>query len=149
MKDKTLPRNWRNNNPLNIRKTKDNWKGLATTQNDKSFFIFKSMKWGWRAAFVLLFKYYKKYGLVTIRQIITRWAPPEENNTLNYVEWVAAATDMPPTEMLPPPNDENKSLWLRMALAMAWYEGRIQPADMVRAGIDEEQDGWNMALCAE
>ena len=75
--------------------------------------------------------------------------PPEENNTLNYVEWVAAATDMPPTEMLPPPNDENKSLWLRMALAMAWYEGRIQPADMVRAGIDEEQDGWNMALCAE
>ena len=37
-----LPRGIRNNNPLNIRRSKDQWKGLAETQNDRAFCQFKS-----------------------------------------------------------------------------------------------------------
>ena len=79
------PRGIRNCNPLNIRKSKDQWKGLAEAQNDRAFVQFKSLEWGWRAAFYLLTRtYYHKYRLYTIRTIIRRWAPASENNT----EWL-------------------------------------------------------------
>ena len=38
-----LPRGIRNCNPLNIRRSKDQWKGLLPEQNDKSFYQFKAM----------------------------------------------------------------------------------------------------------
>ena len=78
-----LPRGIRNHNPLNIRRNgKDQWKGLAEAQNDAAFCQFKSLEYGWRAAFILLTRtYYHKYRLYTIRGIINRWAPPNENKT--------------------------------------------------------------------
>lgn len=33
--------------------------------------------------------YYNKHGLKTIRGIISRWAPPSENHTENYINVVA------------------------------------------------------------
>ena len=76
-----LPRGIRNHNPLNIRKSKDQWKGMAEVQTDRAFVQFKSLEWGWRAAFYLLTRtYYHKYRLYTIRAIVSRWAPPNENN---------------------------------------------------------------------
>ena len=67
----------RNNNPLNIRRSRDQWKGLSKTQNDPSFCQFESMEWGWRAAFWLLTRtYYHTYRLFTIRAIVQKWAPP-------------------------------------------------------------------------
>ena len=45
----SLPRGLRNNNPGNIRITKDKWQGLREKQEDKSFFQFTEMKWGYRA----------------------------------------------------------------------------------------------------
>ena len=73
----SLPRGIRNHNPLNIRRTgKDQWKGLAAQQSDRAFCQFKSLEYGWRAAFHLLTRtYYHKYRLYSIRSIITRWAP--------------------------------------------------------------------------
>ena len=46
-----LPRGIRNNNPLNIRRGKDQWKGLRAQQTDASFCQFESLEYGWRAAF--------------------------------------------------------------------------------------------------
>ena len=71
-----VPRGIRNNNPLNIIRTKTVWMGMAKEQRDKKFVTFEKMEYGWRAAFVLLTRtYYRKYHLDTIRKIITRWAP--------------------------------------------------------------------------
>ena len=79
------PRNIRNNNPLNIRRSKDQWQGLDAKQNDPSFFKFESMAMGWRAAFVILTKtYYHKYRLFTIRKIIKRWA---SRRSIHPVGW--------------------------------------------------------------
>ncbi len=72
-----LPRGIRNNNPLNIRRSKDKWKGLRAVQADAQFCQFESLEYGWRAAFYLLTRtYYHKYRLFTIRAIISKWAPP-------------------------------------------------------------------------
>lgn len=63
-------RGLRNCNPLNIRRTADLWQGLAERQPDPEFFTFRSMSWGYRAAFIVLRTYCHKYGLRTVRDII-------------------------------------------------------------------------------
>lgn len=89
-----MPRGFRNNNPLNIRKG-SNWKGLSSVQRDKSFCVFTSMCYGIRAGIYLLLKYYKKYGLHTIYDIISRWAPESENYTTLYCMYVAKLLRIP------------------------------------------------------
>lgn len=89
-----LPRGFRNNNPLNIRKG-SSWKGLSPNQGDKSFCVFTSMRYGIRAAIYLLLKYYKIYKCHTIYDIISRWAPQCENDTFTYCRIVANELDVP------------------------------------------------------
>ena len=94
---KQLPRGIRNKNPLNIRKG-ENWMGLVAVSTDKAFCQFISMRWGLRAAVIILKKYITKYKCDTIRKIITRWAPPSENNTVAYVDMVCQRTGYKPDE---------------------------------------------------
>lgn len=83
-----LPRGYRNNNPLNIRKSSNAWKGKITPSGDSAFEQFTSMSYGYRAAFVLMRNYIKNYRCDTIEKIISRWAPNNENNTLGYIRSV-------------------------------------------------------------
>jgi hypothetical protein len=84
------PRGVRNNNPGNIILTSSLWKGEIPKEENtdgrfKQFYQYTS---GIRATIINLQSYYKK-GYRTIRQIISRWAPPSENNTENYITYVA------------------------------------------------------------
>lgn len=84
-------RGLRNNNPLNIRRGGNKWLGEVDSINgvhDGYFCQFKSMEYGYRAAIRIFFTYQSKYGCKTIRKIITRWAPPIENNTKAYISRV-------------------------------------------------------------
>ena len=134
-----LPRGIRNNNPLNIRKSKDKWKGLSLTQNDPSFCQFESLEYGWRAAFYLLTRtYYHKYRLYTIRAIISKWAPPCENNSKAYVENVSRLTGIDPDEPIGIPS-ERPARWIALGMAMAIQENGFESLDyfaMLR--------GWEM-----
>lgn len=94
MANNNLPRGFRNNNPLNIRKG-SKWKGLSPVQGDKSFCVFTSMRYGIRAAIYLLLKYYNNYNLHTLYEIISRWAPQTENDTWNYCKLVALQLNIP------------------------------------------------------
>ena len=134
-----LPRGNRNNNPLNIRRSKDQWKGLADAQTDRAFCQFKSLEYGWRAAFYLLTRtYYHKYRLYTIRTIIRRWAPPGENNTEAYIANVSRLTGIDPDEPIGIPS-ERPSRWMMVGVAMAIQENGTDSLDyfaMLR--------GWEM-----
>lgn len=88
--DTKLPRGIRNNNPGNIRRSSDRWRGLAPIQTDTAFFNFNDPVFGIRAMVIILLKYQSHYGLRTVRSIINRWAPPVENNTSAYARAVAA-----------------------------------------------------------
>ena len=115
----SLPRGIRNCNPLNIRRSKDKWKGMKALQSDAQFVQFESLEWGWRAAFWLLTRtYYYKYRLYTIRVIVTKWAPAIENNTKAYVENVSRLTGIDPDEPLGIPS-EQPSRWIALGIAMA------------------------------
>lgn len=90
---KPLPdtRGFRNNNPLNIIKTPNSltFKGVSKEQHDKKFLVFEDLSYGLRAGMVILRNYVKK-GFNTPSLIISRWAPPSDNNpTSIYAKFVA------------------------------------------------------------
>ena len=79
----------RNNNPGNIRAPNSTlvWQGQIGV-DDHGFCIFDTYRHGLRALGKLLLTYYDKHGLKTVRGIISRWAPPTENNTVSYIAGV-------------------------------------------------------------
>lgn len=87
----------RNNNPGNIRVGSkwqglmDEWEMTPEQKAEKAFCVFQTPKWGFRAMAKIFLTYREKHGAKTIRQAITRWAPPNENNTEAYVAAVAKA----------------------------------------------------------
>ena len=131
------PRGIRNNNPLNIRRSKDKWQGQinpsgngnvngngnnSSPKGDAEFVQFYTMEYGWRAAFVILCRtYYGKYGLKTIRDIVSRWAPAKENNTEAYIRHVSDYTGISPNKVLGSPQ-EHPTQWLLIGYAMAVVE---------------------------
>jgi len=113
---------------------------MAEVQTDRAFVQFKSLEWGWRAAFYLLTRtYYHKYRLDTIRDIVTRWAPPNENNTHAYIENVSRLTGIDPDDTLGSPSD-SPARWMMVGTAMAIQENGTTSLDyfaMLR--------GWEMS----
>lgn len=54
------------------------------------------MAYGYRAMFVLLDSYRRRYGLGNIRAMIERYAPPTENFTDGYVRFISRRTGIEP-----------------------------------------------------
>ena len=136
-----VPRGIRNNNPLNIIRTRTVWMGMAKEQKDKKFVTFEKMEYGWRAAFVLLTRtYYRKYHLDTIRKIITRWAPASDgNHTERYIAYVARYTRRDADARLPAPWEEPER-WQDLAWVMAMMENGNYPME-----VEPMLKGWSMS----
>lgn len=120
---KIVPRGIRNNNPLNIRKG-NNWQGEVLNQTDKAFEQFVSMEYGLRAGFKLLKNYITGRNghyqpCDTIEKIIGRWAPPNENNTRNYVATVCKHTGLHEREVI---SFTERKKMIALVRAMAFVE---------------------------
>lgn len=100
MRKNELPRGLRNNNPGNIRKNSDVFQGEVSPSRDKEFKQFKTMPYGYRAVFKILSNYYRIYRLTTIRKMIGRWAPENENNTAAYVSLVSSYAGIGPDDTI-------------------------------------------------
>ena len=88
----------RNNNPGNIRNSERNdWKGEVSKAYKKAqvFEEFETMSDGVRAMMRLLQKYQRSYNLHTVKEIVERWAPRNENDTAAYVRTVCKEMQMP------------------------------------------------------
>jgi hypothetical protein len=88
----------RNNNPGNIR-LGIAWDGLAATQTDSDFCQFTTPQYGIRAIEKILLTYHSQ-GLNTITQIISKWAPPNENNTQAYIDAVSSSSGFSATQTI-------------------------------------------------
>lgn len=92
------PRGVRNNNPGNLRVSHaNNWRGKlrGSTKRDKQFEEFETLEYGYRALLITLRNYITKHKLRTLRQIIARWAPPNENDTEAYIKSASMYSDIP------------------------------------------------------
>ena len=72
------------NNIFNIRQGAK-WKGMTGVR--RGFVEFESKEMAMRAWLKLMRTYRWKYGCKTIRQIVTRYAPPTENDTAGYIRY--------------------------------------------------------------
>ncbi|SAL25688.1 hypothetical protein [Caballeronia telluris] len=82
------PRGIRNNNPGNIRYGEFAKSAGATGADSGGFAVFSDMQAGMEATAKLLHSYADR-GFNTIRKIISRWAPANENDTQAYIANVA------------------------------------------------------------
>ena len=141
-------RGLKNNNPLNIRHSKDQWQGASIPQTDKDFVQFKTMAYGYRAAWRTLHTYYKRLRdrkkLFTVENIISRWAPPTENDTKAYIRSVLKLSSIGGKEnLLPPSNPLGYSKLSRLIAAMTIIENGIRMSQ-----VDEEAicQGYKLAF---
>lgn len=130
-----MTRGIRNNNPGNIRRTSDKWRGLAAEQTDPEYFVFSDPVYGIRAMAKLLRNYNSRYGLTTLTDIISRWAPPSENPTNNYIEFASRSTGVP--ENAPFNFDDDQDL-AQLIKAIIKFENGQNPysTNMILKGIE-------------
>lgn len=126
-KNKAMKRGIRNNNPLNIRRSATRWQGSRKEQTDKSFVQFETMAYGYRAAWKILQTYYERFchqeKPFTVRNIISRWAPPTENDTESYIISILKLSSIGGKEkLLPPSNVLSYGRLSRLVAAMTVIE---------------------------
>lgn len=117
-KEIKIPRGIRNNNPLNLR-VGNNWIGEVSEPTDHAFEQFMDMKWGVRAAFMVMRNYINRHKCNTVAKLISRWAPSNENNTENYIKTVCNRTGIDRNEVL---DFSNKEMMSSLFSAMCWVE---------------------------
>lgn len=134
----------RNNNPFNIRRTSDNWKGMSSDSilqpfslhdgnyalakcTDSQFVVFDNMIYGLRAGLILLKNYVNKYGCNTPEKIVKRFAPASENNTEAYISFVCRGVSSDPyrhfnrTDVLVPYDTD----FLVLCTRIIYYESNL------------------------
>lgn len=130
-----MSRGLRNYNPGNIRRSRVRYLGEVVPSRDPEFKQFESMAYGYRAIFVLLDTYRCRYGLSTIRQMLNRYAPPQENFTEGYVRFLASRTGIAPDETL---DTRSECDMIPVVMAMSEIEnGR-------KASREEVEQGWRL-----
>lgn len=125
--DKSLPRGYRNNNPLNIRISNTAWfKKIPLSRNsDGEFEQFEGMKYGYRAA-LLNVRTQVNRGNDTIRKLIQVWAPDSDgNNSSRYIERICESTGYTPDTVIDP---SNRTMMENLVRAMSIVENGPTPA---------------------
>ncbi len=134
MAEKTS-RGLRNCNPGNIRRSETVYRGEKRPSEDGEFKQFVSMAWGYRAMFVILECYRHRYGLTTLREMLGRYAPPTENSTEMYVEFVARKAGVSPEERLDTASDK---VMKAVVAAMSQMENGAE------ATMEDVEEGWRL-----
>lgn len=122
---KVIPLGIRNRNPGNIRYVV----GVTSTYvgctgASLGFCVFDTAQHGIRAMGKLLLVYQDKHKLNTIRGIIHRWAPTNENNTTSYIDDVSKRSGFGPDDPL---DLHNYSVLVKLIKAMIWHENGQMP----------------------
>lgn len=134
---KKISRGLRNHNPGNIRLGSFRYKGEKVESSDTAFRQFESIEWGYRAMFVLLHTYARKYGCSTLRQMINRYAPPIENHTDNYIRRVAHSTHLSPDEEI---STTDAAVMTAVVAAMSEVENGVA------ANMNDIWHGWKLFI---
>lgn len=133
-----MSRGLRNCNPGNIRRSRSKFKGEVRPSRDAAFKQFETMAYGYRAMFVLLDTYHRRYGLTTIRGMISRWAPPSENFTDGYIRFVAERSGIDADTMV---DSRLERDMVPIVAAMSEIENGV------KAVMTDVHEGWELFIC--
>lgn len=146
-----LPRGIRNKNPFNITRG-PKFEGRCAEQKDSRFIQFTEMKYGCRAMWKLLVSYRltftKEKKPFTIRNIIHRFAPPNENDTDYYASRVARIAAIDVDGVLPDPEASGMP-FLDILVAMASVENGWNVSKVKHELLNDIRQGYILAFRAE
>ena len=121
-----LPLGLRNNNLGNLRPLGVGiWEGQIGVNS--GFVVFKDVAWGIRAFATNFYTSINKHKTDTLTKYIRRYAPESENDTLTYINYVAAKAGINPDQQLPRDKETLKKI-LRAQIEM---ENGKRFADMI------------------
>lgn len=115
------------NNVLNIRSSAS-FKWLGQEGQTNGFCNFTSVMFCWRCGAYLIMRSYRRAKVRSIEAIIKRWAPPSENNTEAYIDFVCEQTGF--SRKYVPRSETDVALLL---VAMMFMELGIPKKDRVEA----------------
>lgn len=122
-----VPRGQRNNNPCNIDyNPKNKWIGQLGIEEgvvQPRFARFDCPENGIRAAVRLIINYIVRYKLNTVRDIISRWAPSNENFTEAYISAVERKSGIGTAKVDP----ANADQMFALIVAIITHELGMQP----------------------
>jgi hypothetical protein len=105
----------------------EKWLGLATEQPDPAFCRFVSPEYGTRAMGRILSNYQRRHGLKTLRGIVSRWAPPAENDTDAYIRHVCDQVGAGPDDAIDMENPETLEALTAAIITHEKWDQSIQP----------------------
>ena len=127
-------RGYRNNNPLNLRISKNKWVGKVPKEEntDGAFEQFYYMPYGFRAALINIRTVVNR-GNDTIEKLIKVWAPDSDgNNSARYTQRVCNETGYNPTDKIVVTDPQ---MMQHLAYAMSIVEnGSVPQWDDIRTG---------------
>lgn len=104
------------NNPFNIRFSRNNmWIGQVGQTN--GFVDFSDVEYSVRAAALLIMRSYRSKGVLTISEIVHRYAPVSENDTAKYIAFLCSHLGCFPFDI-----PENYSCYIRLLFWICVYE---------------------------
>ncbi|NCH03929.1 Lytic transglycosylase, catalytic [Cronobacter malonaticus] len=121
----------RNNNPLNIRVSNNNWNGKGA-DNGTGFEQFDTADHGFRAGLKLMRNHINN-GADTLGALITKWAPPNENDTKQYAQTVSQKTGIPVDAKLNPNDPQQMTTIAKAMAAQEGYQGPVSDSQLQRA----------------
>lgn len=135
-------RGFRNNNPGNLVDTIQ-WKGMVGS--DGRFAKFATPEMGYRAMGKNLLAYQSKHGLNTVRGIISRWAPPGENNTAAYIAKISKELGVGPDDQL---NLRDQQTLTKLMTGITRHEngGLLHDQAVIGAGAEAALGGQGTPL---
>lgn len=139
-----------NKNPLNLRPLPggEKWQGqVGTSTNSVSgtFCVFDSNVMGVRAA-VINMRSYVKVGDRTLRDVIHRWAPPNENDPGNYLRIVCSEAAVPENfDMTPLVMSNPTQAWMGRLIGIVRAMNRVE-AGSSTITVEETREGIERAL---
>lgn len=126
------------NNPGNIRKSNEIFLGEINPGTSENFKSFASLAYGFRAMIKILRSYYSQ-GYTTLEKMIYHWAPPSENPSESYVNYISEKTGIDKrTDMLNVINSAN------VANVVYWM-AKFEQGNSFMATIDHAKQGYNLA----
>ncbi len=130
-----LSRGLRNCNPGNIRLSTSPFRGEITPSEDPLFKQFETIGWGYRAMFLIIDNYRILYGIDTLDRIISRWAPPIENETSSYIKAVAKRLGCSTCSYI---DSRDEQTMMTLVGAMSWIENGTP------AKREDLEAGWEL-----
>ena len=128
------------NNPFNIKFSESNdWRGADTSLREGEYEGFGNSDDGIRAADRVLKNYGKNSDIETLRGTINRYAPPSENPTKSYLDYISEKTGIDPDEKI---DLSDPSIRATLLSPMAQFESRSTfSPDQISAAISRSNEG--------